>query len=156
MRSHRALEIAAVGCILVIAVFLFVWMIVLSDAVPTEYRSASPGFGWGWDFDYQTATHNAGRQGEAPWPWPAMVSGNRLVLPLNQPLLFQGVEITYRGMTKSGGFRLDVVIERLDPNVIYPLHFAVEKARQGFMAANRHFAMEKITPRYLRLRSDGP
>jgi hypothetical protein len=156
MRRTRPIEMVVIGCILLAGAFFFGWMIVLSDAVPTEYRSASPGFGWSWDFDYQTATRSAGRQGEAPWPWPAKVTGSRLILPLNQPLLTDGLAMTYRGMTATGGFRLDVVIHDLDPNVVYPREFGVEKARHGFMVADRHFRLEKITPRYLRMRSNPP
>lgn len=153
MRSDRPSEFAAVACILLAGGILFVWMIVLSDAVPTEYRSASPGFSWSWDFDYEAAMRDAGRQGEAAWPWPAKKTGNRLVLPLNQPLLFEGLVITYRGMMESGRFRLDIVIQSLDPSVTYPLDFGVPEAGHGFMAADRHFRLEKITPLYLRLQS---
>ena len=153
MRSDRPIEIAAFAGILLAGGFLFVWMIVLSDAVPAEYRSASPGFGWSWDFDYEAAMRNAGRLGEEPWPWPAKESGNRLVLPMNQPLLSEGLEITYRGMIESGGFRLDIVIQSLDSSVTYPRVFGALEARRGFMIAERHFTLEKITPLYLRLRS---
>ena len=153
MRSDRPIEIAAFAGILLAGGFLFVWMIVLSDAVPAEYRSASPGFGWSWDFDYEDAMRDAGRLGAEPWPWPAKETGNRLVLPLNQPLLSEGLKITYRGMMESGGFRLDMVIQSLDSSVTYPRDFGVLEARRGFTIANRHFTLENITPLYLRLRS---
>ena len=156
MRRIRPIETVVVGCVLLAGAFFFGWMIVLSDAVPTEYRSASPGFSWSWDFDYRTATRKAGRQGEVPWPWPAKMTGSRLVLPLNQPLRTDGLAMTYRGMTATGGFRLDVVIYGLDPDVVYPREFGVEKARYGFVVADRRFRLEKITPRYLRMRSNPP
>ena len=114
MRSDRPIELAALAGILMAAGFLFAWMTVLSDAVPSEYRSASPGFGWSWDFDFEDAMRDAGRLGADPCPWPAKKTGSRLVLPIDQPLLSGGLEITYRGMMDSGGFRLDMVIQRLD------------------------------------------
>ncbi len=153
MRSDRPIELAALTGILLAGGFLFVWMTVLSDAVPREYRSASPGFGWSWDFDFEDAMRDAGRLGAEPWPWPAKATGNRFVLPLNQPLLSEGLKLTYRGMMESGGFRLDMVIQRLDPSVTYPLELVAMEARQGFTIADRHFTLEQITPRYLRLRA---
>jgi hypothetical protein len=154
VRSDRPIiEVVALAGLLLAGCFLFVYMIVLSDQVPAEYRSASPGFGWSWDFDYEDAMHNAGRLGAAPWPWPAKATGSHFVLPLNQTLLSEGLELTYRGMTPSGGFRLDMVLQRLDPSVTYPLALAVVEARQGFTLADRHFWLEQITPRYLRLRT---
>ena len=153
MRNDRPIELVAIAGILLVGGFLFVWMIVLSDAVPAEYRSASPGFGWSWDFDYEDAILDAGRLGAEPWPWPAKETGNRLVLPLNQPLLSEGLEITYRGMKESDGFGLDMVIQRLDSSVTYPLNLAVMEARRGFTIADRHFTLEQITPLYLRLRA---
>ncbi len=153
MRSDHPIEIAVLAGILLAGVFLFVWMIILIDAVPEEYRSASPGFGWSWDFDYEGAMRDAGRLGAEPWPWPAKESGNRLVLPMNQPLLSKGLQITYRGPLGSGRFRLDVVIQSLDSSFTYQQDFDVLEARRGFTMANRRFRLEKITPRYLRLRS---
>lgn len=153
MRSDRPIEIAAVAGILLAGMVLFVWTIVKSDAIPAEFRSASPGYGWSWDFDYEAAMQEAGRFGAEPWPWPATENGNRLVLPLNQPLLSEGLTITYQGMRRSGGFRLGIVIQRLDASVTYPLDFSVPEAKRGFAIADRRFTLEKITPRYLRLRS---
>ena len=153
MRSDHPIELAAFAGILLAGGFLFVWMIVLSDTVPVDYRSASPGFGWSWDFNYEDAMRDAGRLGAEPWPWPAKATGNRFVLPLNQPLLSEGLKITYRGMTESGGFRLDMVIQRLDSSVTYPIALVVMEARRGFMLADRRFTLEQITPRYLRLRA---
>jgi len=151
MRSDHPIELAAFTGILLAGGFLFVWMIVLSDAVPVEYRSASPGFGWSWDFNYEDAMRDAGRLGAEPWPWPAKATGNRFVLPLNQPLLSEGLEITYRGMMESGGFRLDMVIQSLDSSVTYPMELVVMEARRGFMLADRRFKLEQITTQYLRL-----
>lgn len=153
MSSDRPIEIAAVAGTLLTAGAMFVCMIVLSDSIPTEYRSASPGFGWSWDFDYDTAMRNAGRFGEKPWPWPAQETDNRLMLPLNQPLRSEGLKITYKGMIATGGFRLDIVIQSLDAGVIYPRDVDLVEARRGFTIADRHFTAEKITQRYLRLRS---
>ena len=75
------------------------------------------------------------------------------MLPLNQPLLSDGLELTYRGMIESDGFELDMVIQRLDSSVTYPLNLAVMEARRGFTIADRHFTLEQITPLYLRLRA---
>ncbi|WP_319404857.1 hypothetical protein [uncultured Desulfosarcina sp.] len=151
MENHRPIEIAAIVGILLVGAGLFVWAILLSDAVPTEYRSASPGYNWGWSFDYETAMQNAGRLGEQPFPWPAREIANGLLLPLDQPLLSQGLKLTYRGMTDNGNFRLDIVIQGLDAGVTYAQDFDVAEARLGFMIADRRFTLEKITPRYLRL-----
>ena len=153
MKNVTPIEIAASAVIFLAGSFLFVWMIVLSDAVPAEYRSASPGFGWSWDFDYEAAMRDAGRLGAEPWPWPPKESGNRLLLPLDQPLLFKGLEITYRGMLESGRFRLDVVIQSLDSSFTYQRDLGVLEARQGFLIDDRRFALGKISPLYLRLHS---
>ena len=153
MRRVHPVEISAVAGILMAGIAMFVWTIVKADAIPAEFRSASPGYGWSWDFDYETAMREAGRMGAQPWPWPATQTGNRLVLPLNQPLLFHGHTMTYQGMNASGGFRLDIVFRSLDASVSYPHAFSVSEARQGLMIAERRFRLEKITPRYLRLRA---
>jgi len=128
----------------------------LSDTIPVEYRSASPGFGWGWEYDYELGVSEAGRLGAAPLPWPATVSGHQLLLPLNQPLLFQGVKMIYRGMVGSDRFRLDIGIEHLDPGVSYPHVFSVSEARRGLMVNDRQFVLETIKPHYLRLRATDP
>lgn len=154
MRNDRTTEIVILGGLLMAGCLLFVWMIALSDAVPTEYRSASPGFGWSWDFNYEDAMRETGRLGAEPWPWPAKATGNRLVLPLDQPLLSDGLEIVYRGMIKPGGFRLDMVIQALDSSVTYPRDLIVLDARRGFTLADRRFRLEQITPLYLRLREE--
>ena len=153
MKNVTPIEIAALAGIFLAGSFLFVWMIVLSDAVPAEYRSSSPGFGWSWDFDYEAAMRDAGRLGAEPWPWPSKESGNRLLLPLDQTLLFKGLKITYRGMLESGRFRLDVVIQSLDSSFTYQRDLGVLEARRGFLIDDRRFALEKISPLYLRLHS---
>ena len=153
MKNEHPIEIAVLAGALLAGLFLFVWMIMLIDAVPEEYRSASPGFGWSWDFDYEGAMRDAGRLGAEPWPWPARQTGNRLVLPIDQPLLSKGLKITYRGMPGSGRFQLDVVIQSLDSSFTYQRTFDVLEARHGFTIADRRFTLEKISPRYLRLRS---
>jgi hypothetical protein len=152
MRNGDPFEIASLIGMCLAGGFLFVWMIGLSDAVPTEYRSASLPVGWSWDFDYEDAMQEAGGLGVEPWPWPAKATGNRLLLPLNQTLLSEGLEIIYRGMVKPGGFRLDMVIQALDSSVTYQRDLVVMEARQGFTLADRHFTLEQITPLYLRLR----
>jgi len=154
MRSDHPIQVTVLAGILLAGGFLFVWMILLRDAVPAEYRSASPGFGWSWDFDYEAGMRDAGRVGAQPWPWPAKETGNRLVLPMDQPLLSKGLEITYRGILESGRFRLDVVIQSLDSNFTYQRDFDMLEAQRGFTIADRRFMLEKISPLYLRLRSD--
>ncbi|MBR9985530.1 MAG: hypothetical protein KFF68_06435, partial [Desulfosarcina sp.] len=99
---------------------------------------------------------DAGRLGAAPWPWPAKATGDCFVLPPNQPLLSEGLEFTYCGVKESDGFGLDVVIQRQDSSVTYPLNLVVMEARRGFTLADRHFALEPITPLYLRLRASDP
>jgi hypothetical protein len=153
MYSGNLIEKAAVAGALIIGGILFVWSVMLSDSVPEEYRSASPGFGWSWSFNYEEAMRDAGKFGAEPWPWPAKETGNRLVLPLNQPLLSKGIVLVFRGKVPSGKFKMDVVINRLDPNVSYPRIFSVPEAKRGFTIGGRQFRLEKITPHYLRLSS---
>lgn len=133
---------------------VFFWLATaLSETVPEEYRSTSPGFGWSWDFNAKGAIANAGRFGALPMPWLATETGRRLLLPLDQPLDAERLRITYRGETEPGRFRLDLVIKRLDPNAVYPREFNVEKAKRGFRIADRSFVLEEITPLYIYLGS---
>ena len=153
MRSDRPLETLAVYGVMAAGAAAFVWAVVLAGTVPTEYRSASPGFGWGWEYDYELGVSEAGRLGAAPRPWPATVSGDRLLLPLNQPLVFQGLRLIYRGSGGPGRFRLDVVIRGLDPGVTYPNTYAEADAMHGLMIDDRRFVLETVTANYLRLRA---
>jgi hypothetical protein len=153
MRDTNPLEIAVVAGALMIGILLFVWAVIQSEAVPAEYRSASPGFGWSWDFDYEAGMRDAGRLGEEPWPWPAKMIGNRLVLPVDQPLLAEGLEITYRGMMEADNFRLDIVILSLDASVTYHREIKISEARHSFTLSDRRFKLEHITSRYLLLSS---
>ncbi|MEJ2659367.1 MAG: hypothetical protein P8Z73_01400, partial [Desulfobacteraceae bacterium] len=125
----------------------------LSGRVPVEYRSASPGFGWSWDFNYQDAILNGGRSGALPLPWQATETGDRLLLPLDQPLDAERLRITYRGKTEPGGFRLDVVIKRLDPDMVYQRDIVVKEAKRGFRIGGKSYLLEEITPLYIYLRS---
>ena len=152
MRNEQAPEIIVVCFLLAIGGYLFVRAIGLSASIPDEFRSASPGFGWAWDFDYATGMAEAGRFGEAPWPWPAQVSGEHLLLPLDQPLTSNKLKLTYQGMSADDRFRLAVVIQGLDPGVTYPQEFSVPEALRGLTIDDRRFVLESITPRYLRLR----
>lgn len=156
MQNNRSIEIAALTGIVLVAGMLFARTLVFDDGIPVEYRSTSPGFGWSWDFDYEAAMGEAGRFGSEPWPWPARITGNRLVLPLNQSLLFKELEITYRGMTEPSSFQLDVIIQSLDSSYIYQQNFEVVEAESGFTIADRRFTLEKITSHYLRLRYISP
>jgi hypothetical protein len=153
MQSDRSIEIKVIAGALIIGGLVFIWMLTFRDAIPFEYRNTSPGFGWSWDFDYETAMKEAGRSGAEPWPWPAKATGNRLVLPINQPLNFRGLEITYRGTPENGSFRLDVVIPGLDANFPYQRDLKIQKAEGGFTLAEHRFTLEKITSYYVRLRS---
>lgn len=153
MNSDRSINIAVIATLLLVGSFLFVRAITLLDAVPTEFRSTSPGFGWSWDFNYETAIQDAGRLGSEPWQWPATKTGNRLVIPIDQTLVSEGLEITYRGMTEPGAFRLDIVIQSLDSSVSYPRDLGVAEAKRGFVIADHRFSLEKITPVYIRIQS---
>ena len=153
MQNNHSIEIKVLAGVLVIGGLVFIWMLAFRDAIPFEYRNTSPGFGWSWDFDYETAMKEAGRTGADPWPWPAKATGNRLVLPINQPLDFRGLEITYKGMPETGSFRLDVVIPGLDSKYPYQRNLEIQKAEGGFTLAERRFTLEKITSYYVRLRS---
>lgn len=75
------------------------------------------------------------------------------MLPLGQPLVSQGLQITYRGLTSADTFWLDVVIRDLDADTVYPHDVSVSDARDGFNLAGSHFILEKITGDHLRLRS---
>ena len=151
MRTVRPFEIAVIASTLTAGIFLFVRVWLLSDAVPIEYRSASPGFNWGWEYDYEGAMRDAGRFGEKPWPWPAKKTGSRIILPLNQPLVTEGLEITYQGMVGPIDFRLNIVIQNLDAGVNYPQDFSASEAQKGFSIDDKQFVLEKITPLYIRL-----
>jgi hypothetical protein len=151
--THYQIKTTVLVSSLLAGGLFFFWMVVLSDAVPTEYRSTSPGFGWSWDFNYDMAMQDAGRLGEAPWPWPAEETGNRLVLPIGQPLLTKGMELTYQGRLGADRFRLDVIIQSLDSSFTYPRDFSVLEARRGFTIHNRSFTLDKISPLYISLRS---
>jgi hypothetical protein len=126
-----------------------VWL--LSDAIPNEYRSASPGFNWGWEYDYEGAMRVPSKFGGEPWPWPAKKTGSRIILPLKQPLITEGLEITYQGMVDSNDFRLNVKIQNLDTRVTYPLIFSKSEARKGFFIDDKEFVLEKITPLYINI-----
>lgn len=151
MRTVRPFEIVVIAGALTAGIFLFVRVWLLSDAVPIEYRSASPGFNWGWEYDYEGAMRDAGRFGEKPWPWPAKKTGSRIILPLNQPLVIEGLEITYQGMVGTMDFRLNIVIQDLDAGVNYPRDFSASETRKGFTIDDKQFVLEKITPLYIRL-----
>ncbi len=153
MTNIRPFEIAILACALAAGIYLFVRVCLLSNAVPMEYRSASPGFNWGWEIDYERAMRDAGEYGEKPWPWPAAKSDSRILLPLDQPLYTEELKITYRGMVGSDSFRLDFVIQSLDSSVTYPQEFSAIEARKGITIADQQFVLEKITPRYLLLSS---
>ena len=157
MESGRPMETAAIAGALLAGIFLFAWMVVQADAVPAEYRNTSPGYGWSWDFDWVTALRDAGKFGEEPWPWPAKdAGGGHFVLPLNQPLVTGGLELTYRGILESGEFRLDVVVRSLDAKVAYPRDISGREAVEGFTITDQGFRAEKITPLYLRLYAAAP
>ena len=151
--THYQIKVTVLVSSLLTGGLLFFWMVVLSDAVPIEYRSTSPGYGWSWDFNYDMAMQDAGRLGEAPWPWPAKETGNRLVLPIGQPLKTKGMEFTYQGMLEAERFRLDIIIKSLDSSFTYPRDFGVLEAKRGFTIHNRRFTLEKISPLYISLRS---
>jgi len=150
MRTIRPFEIVILAFALGAGIFLFVRAWMLSDAVPLEYRSASPGFNWGWEFDYEGSIQ-ADKFGETAWPWPAQKTGNRIVLPQNQPLVTEGLKLTYQGMVESDRFRLDVVIQNLDADVTYPQEFDTTEAGKVIIIDEQQFVLEKITPRYLLL-----
>jgi hypothetical protein len=153
MGNNRPIETAIIVGLLFAGGVLFWMAVTLSGTIPEEYRSASPGFGWSWDFNAQDAIGNAGRLGELPLPWKATEIGNRLLLPLDQPLDSKRLRLTYRGETEPGGFRLDVVIKHLDSKAVYSRKFKVAKAKRGFRLADQSFVLEEITPLYVRLRS---
>ena len=81
------------------------------------------------------------------WPWPAKKTGNRIILPLNQPLITDGLEITFKGIAGSDDFLLDIRLQNLDTGVSYPQRFSKSVARKGFFLDDKKFVLEKITPR---------
>jgi hypothetical protein len=154
MGSDHPIQVAIPIALVMIGAVFFATMMRLSETIPAEHRSASPGFGWSWDFDFEDAMATAGRLGERPFPWQATATGNSLLLPLNQPLWYKGLEITYRGRTESDKFSLNVMIRSLDPNVTYRRELDVIEAKRGFKIAGHRFALVKIAPLYIRLRSE--
>ncbi len=155
MSDHGNATHTLIAVTLLAGLLLFVWSIRAANTVPVEYRSASPGFGWSWDFDYASAVDDAGRFGAAPRPWAAVASGDRLLLPLDQPLRASGLKITYRGMPAIDRLRLDVAILRLDPDVTYHRDVDLREARQGMTIGDQRFVLIAVTPGYLRLRAVG-
>jgi hypothetical protein len=151
MNTIRPFELAVLFAVLIAGIYLFVRVCLLSDAIPNEYRSASPGFNWGWEYDYEGAIRDPGKFGGEPWPWPAKKTGTRIILPLNQPLLTDGLEITFKGMVGSEDFRLDIKLQSLDTGVTYPQRFSKSGARKGFFIDDKKFVLEKITPLYIHL-----
>jgi hypothetical protein len=151
MNTIRPFELAVLFSSLAAGIYLFVHVWLLSDAIPKEYRSASPGFNWGWEYDYEGAMQGPRKFGGEQWPWPAKKTGNRIILPLNQPLITDGLEITFKGMVGSDDFRLAVKIHSLDTGVSYPQRFSNSGARKGFFLDDKKFVLEKITPRYVQL-----
>ena len=151
MNTQRPFELAIPIFALTAGIFLFARVWLLSDAIPNEYRSASPGFNWGWEYDYEEAMQVPGGVGGEPWPWPAKRTGSRIILPLDQPLRTEGLEITYQGIEGSNDFRLAVKIQSLDSGFAYPQRFGKTEARKGFFIDDKRFVLEKITPQYIRL-----
>ncbi|MCG6892162.1 MAG: hypothetical protein LJE65_01015 [Desulfobacteraceae bacterium] len=153
MRRKRQSDMWIAAGTIVAGLSLLGSLFAYSDAVPLEYRNTSPGYGWSWDFDFEGAMRDSGRVGADPWPWPAARTGDRFVLPLGQPLQAGGLTMTYRGMTDAEHFRLEVVLQGLDPDRPYSREMNVERSRNGFSVGDLRFAMERITVKYLQLRS---
>jgi hypothetical protein len=153
MVNKQPIEIAIMVGLLLAGGILFWVATTLSQRVPKEYRSTSPGYGWSWDFNYQDGIQNGGRVGALPLPWQAMAAGDRLLLPLDQPLDAKRLRITYRGETGPGRFRLDIVIKSLDPDAVYQRDLVVEKARRGFRLGDKSYLLKEITPLYVYLRA---
>ena len=151
MNDIRPFELAVLFSSLTAGIYLFVHVCLLSDAIPYEYRSTSPGFNWGWEYDYEGAMQGPGNFGGERWPWPAKKTGHRIILPLKQPLTIDGLEITFKGMVGSDDFRLDIKLQRLDAGVTYPQRFNKSGARKGFFLDDKKFVLEKITPLYIHL-----
>ena len=151
MNTIRPFELAVVFSSLTAGIYLFVHVWLLSDAIPIEYRSASPGFNWGWEYDYEGAMQGPRKFGGEPWPWPAKKTENRIILPLNQPLSTEGLEITFKGISGSEAFLLDIKLKSLDTEVTYPQQFSKSAARKGFYVDDMKFVLEKITPFYIHL-----
>ena len=151
MNNIRPFELAVLFSSLTAGIYLFVHVWLLSDAIPIEYRSASPGFNWGWEYDYEGAMRDPGKFGGEPWPWPAKKTGNRIILPLNEPLITDGLEITFKGMVGSDDFSLDIKLHSLDTGVTYPQRLNKSAARKGFFLDDKKFVLEKITPLYIHL-----
>jgi hypothetical protein len=151
MNTIRPFELAVLFSSLTAGIYLFVHVWLLSDAIPNEFRSASPGFNWGWEYDYEGAMQGPRKFGGERWPWPAKKTGNRIILPLNQPLITDGLEITFKGMVGSDDFRLDIKLQSLDTGVSYPQRFSKSEPEKAFFLDDKKFVLEKITPRYIHL-----
>ena len=151
MNTIRPFELAVLFSCLTAGIYLYAQVWLLSDAIPNEFRSTSQGFNWGWEYDYEGAMQVPIDFGGERWPWPAKKTGNRIILPLNQPLITDGLEITFKGMVGSENFLLDIKLQSLDTGVSYPQRFSKSVAKKGFFLDDKKFVLEKITPRYVQL-----
>ena len=76
---------------------------------------------------------------------------NRIVLPLNQPINFEDLILTYKG--KQGrSILLDVIIPELDPSVAYHHAIPVSEAKKEFYLASRRFKLTSSSYTLIRIK----
>jgi hypothetical protein len=119
-----------------------------------ENRVVPPGFGWSWDFDYQTATGEFDADREPPSRQAFTSDQDPMIAIIHQPLFIDGLQIIYRGSTKTSHFRLDVINPVLDPYHVYRRELSVSQARSGFAIFDQRFVLHHIGPSALVLRRD--
>lgn len=119
--------------------------------VPIKDRSASPGFGWSWDFDYRRALAEPHLKADSPQNHHPELPAGQLLLPIDQPVSVSDLQITYRGMTGSGRFRVDVVLAG-DSTYSYPHELSESGSRNGFSLAGERFVLLSINDYVLRLK----
>ncbi len=147
------------GALIVAAVALLamVWLdALMRRPIPFEDRNTSPGFGWSWDFAYERAMQEPHLTRDAPINRAPAPAADQLILPIDRPVAVAGLQITYRGMTGSGRFRLDTAVPALDAEYAYPRELSVSEARRGFSLFDQRFVLLAHGPTLLRLRHVPP
>ena len=66
---------------------------------------------------------------------------SQLLLPLNQKLSAGQIELIYRGLNGRSGFKIDLIVPQLDPQVAYPYQFNIKAAKKSFRLSNRDYKL---------------
>ena len=131
-------------------------LLVVKSPIPMKYRDPSPGFGWSWDSDYQRAMREPSPTLDSPISQRAERYRGEIILPLDQPVSIANLELTYRGPTGSGKFRLDVIIPALDPEYAYPNILGGSAGGKSFSLYGQRFKISAVGKYVLRLKLLAP